>query len=460
MVCTGVKMLAIFVYLSALSWQTCAMRDGAVAASSARPARIPLQKQYVPVMKGERIIAYKTAYFGEIQAGSPSQTFTVVFDTGSGHVILPKSSCGDEACSKHRRYDRASSTTAVDIKFDGSLLKPNEKERDQVVVSFGTGKVTGEFIQDVVCAGGGAEETAECVQMRMVLAVHMTEDPFSHFAFDGVMGLGLNALRLNDKFSFFGEMIAQNPNLLPQFSVYLSRQEDGSSMLTFGGHDEEKATTEIQWAPIAMADLGFWQVQIKQVRIGDTILDECANGACRAILDTGTSLLGVPRDASRSMHRHLARPASADGKDAGEIDCRKVPGYSIDFDLGDIVVSLPVEDYSRPAPINMTNANNSTSLVCRSLLLPIDLPPPVGPMAFVWGEPVLRRYLTIYDIAKKQIGFSLAKHAEHVSGEVKSIGAPAEGSLLAGAPLPGAVTAGGSKAARPADKTSETVVKV
>ena len=35
-------------------------------------------------------------------------------------------------------------------------------------------------------------------------------------------------------------------------------------------------------------------------------------------------------------------------------------------------------------------------LFCRSLLLPVDLKPPLGPLVFIWGEPVLRRYYTVY----------------------------------------------------------------
>lgn len=429
--------------------------DAASAAEATPGIRsVPLQKQYVPVMKDNKTIAYKTAYFGEVQVGTPSQTFTVVFDTGSGHVILPKTSCRSEACGKHRRYSRTASTSAVDIKYDGSLLNPNDKERDQVVVSFGTGKVTGEFVQDVVCVGGGSD----CVTLRVVLATEMTEDPFSYFAFDGVMGLGLDSLRLNPKFSFFGEMASQNPSMLPQFSVFLSRHEDGQSMITFGGVDKERASSDIEWSPVAMADLGYWQVQIKQVRIGETVLDDCAHGDCRAVLDTGTSLLGVPREAARSMHRLLARPVSSEGADVSSIDCRNVPGLSIDFDLGDIVVSLPVEDYSRPAPINMTTPTNGSSLMCRSLLLPVDMKPPFGPKLFIWGEPVLRRYLTVYDLANKRIGFSLARQMEQSSGEARSIGAPPPGSLLAGAPLPG----GGGGVSRPSAGTTkdsgETVV--
>jgi hypothetical protein len=398
---------------------------------------IPLQKQYVPVSKNNKTVAYKTAYFGKIQLGTPGENFTVVFDTGSGHFVLPRTSCQSETCAKHRRYDISKSSSAVDIEHTGTPIKPDAKDRDQVVVSYGTGKITGEFVEDVVCVGSLGPD---CFPMRVVLATDMTEDPFGMFEFDGVMGLSLDALRLDPKFSFFGEMVAHRPSMVPQFSVFLSRHEDVESKISFGGYDKEKTSSEIRWAPVANAALGHWQVQIKQIRIGNTVLDECADGSCHAVVDTGTSLLGVPRLATRSMHHLLARRAPSD-VNLDQIDCRKVPGHSIDFDLGDLVVSLPVEDYSRPAPINMTNADKtSSSLICRSLLLPVDMAPPLGPKLFIWGEPVLRRYLTVYDLAQKRVGFSLAR--QPVLAEVPqrssggSLGAPPEGSLLAGAPLP------------------------
>jgi len=248
-------------------------------------------------------------------------------------------------------------------------------------------------------------------------------------------------------------MISQNA-MLPQFSVFLSRQEDGESMITFGGIDKQRVSSDIKWTPVALSELGYWLVQIKEVRIGETVLEDCADGTCRAILDTGTSLLGVPRQTARSMHRLLARPVPSEGKDLSEIDCRQVPGLPIDFHLGDgTVVSLPVEDYSRPAPLNMTTPNNGSSLVCRSLLLPTDMPAPVGPKVFIWGEPVLRRYLTVYDLAEKRVGFALARQTVLPASQARSIGAPPEGSLLAGAPLAGAA---GPRA--PDSKGSDVVV--
>jgi cathepsin D len=391
------------------------------------------------VTRNDKVIAYKTAYFGKVFVGTPEpQEFTVVFDTGSGHFILPSTSCKAEACQKHRRYNRSLSSTALDIEYDGTPIKQEAVERDQVSIAFGTGEVLGEFVREVVCLNGSSP--TDCVELRIVLATEMTPDPFSLFGFDGVMGIGLKALTLHEQFSFFGQMVSQHPAMLPRFSVFLATSEEEQSTISFGGHDERRALTEVEWAPVAMEELGYWQVSLKSVRLGDHVMEECADGSCRAVLDTGTSLLGVPREASRSMHRHLARPVPEGSYGHhSEIDCRSVPGKQIQFDLGGPVISLDVEDYSRPTPFNITvPGKDAGQLFCRSLLLPVDMPAPLGPKVFILGEPVLRRYLTIYDLAEKRIGFSRANQESLISRAgpaTYDAERPPLNSLVPGAPL-------------------------
>merc|ERR1719336_2406635 len=281
-----------------------------------------------------------------------------------------------------------------------------------------------------------------CVTLHAVLATEMTEDPFGLFAFDGVLGLGLDALALKPQFSFLAQMIGQHPAMNPYFAVFLSRTDDVESVITFGGHDEKLAASQVEWAPVAMKELGYWQVQIKAVRIGDSQLEDCVDGGCRAILDTGTSLLGVPRQSARSMHKMLARPV-AEGSygAASDVDCRRVPGQRITFELeGGPAVELDVEDYSRPTPYNMSTGPGESRLFCRSLLLPVDMQAPLGPRVFIWGEPVLRRYYTLYDLGQKRVGFALAgsppeKMEADGSTGLLAVGAPPPGSLVSGAPL-------------------------
>eukprot|EP00440_Ansanella_granifera_P060714 gb/GFBE01065804.1/.p2 GENE.gb/GFBE01065804.1/~~gb/GFBE01065804.1/.p2 ORF type:complete len:304 (-),score=82.30 gb/GFBE01065804.1/:40-951(-) len=281
----------------------------------------------------------------------------------------------------------------------------------------------------------------------------MSEQPFSLFQFDGILGLGLEALGLAPSFSFFGQMVAQRPSMQPRFSVFLARSDDGFSSISFGGHDSSKAATNVHWADVAMPELGYWQVQIRQVRVGDVVIDECANGNCRAILDTGTSLLGAPRQALRGLHSLLSRDVlqapngygEGEGQvtedaahEASQLDCRERPGAApLIFDMGDgLEVRLEAEDYFRPKPFNMTmpDAPDAWKLTCRSLLLPLDLPEPLGPRTFILGEPVLRKYYTIYDWSTRKVGFAVADHSNDGIAD-GAVGSPEAGSLLPGAPL-------------------------
>jgi hypothetical protein len=396
---------------------------------------VQLQKQFVPVSKEDKVIAYKTAYFGEIHVGSPvAQTFTVVFDTGSGHVIVPSSVCVSETCLGHRRYDRTISASAIDIEHDGLPLTLNATERDQASISFGTGEVVGEFVRDELCVG---MDQGGCADLRLVLATEMSADPFGQFAFDGVLGLGLTALTLDSHFSFFSELMRQHFDMRAQFSVFLARSDGGHSSISFGGYNPSLASSTVEWAPVAKSQLGYWQVQIKSVRIGDQFIGDCDDGNCYAILDTGTSLLGVPRLLTRAMHRLLARQVPAgQPQNIDQIDCRTVPGQNIHFDLGSTVVTLEEEDYSRPVPYNVSlPGKDDWRLYCRSLLLPVDMQAPLSTKTFIWGEPMLRRYFTVYDYAQKQIGFSVARELPEDVRGLPSVGSPPLGSIVSGAPL-------------------------
>lgn len=374
---------------------------------------VQLNRHDVPIIKNGITVAHKTAFFGKIFVGKPLRPFTVVFDTGSGHVILPSASCNSQTCLEKHRYKMEDSQTAHNVP---SITKPGAPAglaaetsvRQKVAITFGTGKVTGEFVGDMICLSESSN--ASCVTSRLVAATEMTEDPFHNFNFDGVLGLSLSKLSITPEFNFFGQMANQSQvGFKPQFAVFLSSSPTVSSEISFGGYQPSRLAGPLQWAPVADPEYGYWNLKLESVTVGEERLAICETGQCRAILDSGTSLLGVPRTELRRMHRMLARVLP---EEHGQVDCRLRDGPPIHFNFGTFTISIDAEDYSRMGPASMLVAGggpNTKRDFCRASLLPVDLQEPLGPSAFILGEPVLRKFYTVFDYGRKQVGLGLAK---------------------------------------------------
>lgn len=402
---------------------------------------LPLHRQRVPVKGDDGTVSFKSVYFGTIAVGAPDpQEFSVVFDTGSGHVIIPGKNCKSASCQIHRRYDRRASKNAVDVDFDGTVVLPGSP-RDQVTVAFGTGEVTGQFVRDRLCLGmdsaqrheqghletsgalvnaSSTPEAKGCTELRIVVATEMSDEPFEGFAFDGVLGLGLDSLALAPEFSLFGVLAQQLPEKV--FAVFLAAGEQEQSEICFGGHDPQHAASAISWASVLDPALGYWQVQIIAIHVGDEELDFCKDGQCRAVVDTGTSLLAMPslmaEELQRRLQDSLEDPTAGTRQEDGSVDCRRASGAMLRFELAGGELSLAPGDYARPAmsledfESEHAESEVQTEGLCRPSLLGIDLPEPLGPKLFILGEPVLRKYYSIYDWGLKRVGFALANGPE------------------------------------------------
>jgi len=372
----------------------------------------------------------------------------VVFDTGSGHVVVPAAGCQSEACLVHKTYNLLESESAVAIKSDGTPLKPEELA-DEVTIGFGTGEIKGQFAKDFVCLGTTTLNQSEnqshsaCLEMHVVMAVEMSTNPFKSFVFDGILGLGLPMLSLTDEFSFFHLMSNSQQVTAAQFGVFLTEGEDGEeSEIAIGGFNPARCLDPLAWSPVVLPDLGHWQVNIKAIRVDGKLLDICQDGSCRGVVDTGTSHIGVPIKQEPSLAAMLSR-------DAGNLlDCRLAEAPTLEFELESTNLTLSAENYMRRLPLregvnvgsavvsvddNQTanpvvphkpldeNATNITRL-CSPRLMPVNMPEPLGPNLWILGEPVLHRYYTVYDWKALQVGFSVASNRRNVLGADYKIG--------------------------------------
>jgi len=317
---------------------------------------------------------------------------------------------------------------------------------------------------------------ALCVDMHVVLAVEMSTQPFKSFLFDGILGLSLDGLALNSKFSAADILIGERKIDRPHFGVYLTEGEDGEdNEIAMGGHNPKRVLEPLTWSPVIMADMGYWLVKIVAVRINGQELDVCKDGTCRGVVDTGTSHLGVPAPYDAEVADLLTTPA-------GELkDCRLADAPEMEIEVEGYNLSLHSFNYMRRLPLregvtvgskqgvyipsNETNATlkhrssadavpvqeanatangnqsaganasanatgdaapNATAngtaeeegevrRFCRPRLMPVRLPEPLGPKLFILGEPVLHRYYTVFDSEHPQIGFGLAANRQNAA---------------------------------------------
>lgn len=128
-------------------------------------------------------------------------------------------------------------------------------------------------------------------------------------------------------------------------------------------------------------------------------------------MDTGTSLLAGPSDVVEGLGTKLNLKE----------DCSNFHQLPLlGFALGDKVLNLMPDDY-------IDRATGTCSLS----LMTLDVPPPKGPL-FIFGDPFLRRFLTVYDRDGPRVGFAVAKHkgSEQLASKLIATmpGAPGSGS--------------------------------
>jgi len=456
----------------------------------------------------------KSAYYGTVYVGMPPLEMTVVFDTGSGHLILPSMYCKSETCKAHVRYRRSASDTGRDVNFNGKTV-PAGVPRDSITVKFGTGEVTGVLVEDIVCLGGlidepvtaatrpkdddlataaeeeqaqeagadqqdaaneavpatgqalalpqGGQELDEaeadgeeaeepfywpdnttweervagstwaspeglepgCVMLRFLAATALSEDPFINFNFDGVLGMGLQGLSQTPEFNFMGIISDMIPDhgcrRSNTFGVFLADSVTEDSEIALGGWNQGHVSEELSWAPVHDEKIGHWIINIRGLRVGNEKLNFCDDGTCRAAVDTGTALLAVPPKIFRELFEELRHSPPPSGH------CHGV-GPQLHIELEHFTVTLGPKEYSQVRKTNRTysptyrlpddedrNATRHqrktrTDLRCFPLLMTLEMPAPLGPKLFILGEPVLRKYYSVYDGERKRVGFGRAFH--------------------------------------------------
>lgn len=197
--------------------------------------------------------------------------------------------CDSTACTEHTTWTPSDSTTYKDPSVD-------------FTIAYGTGSVEGSLAKDSITIGS--------VEITMEFGVaNITSDDFTHFAFDGILGLSM-AGGATDNFikSIKSDKVLKS-NI---FSVDLNRASDGTNtgQLTFGGTDSAKYSGDITYTSVDSSAGGHWAIALDNMGYDGS---KAGVTGKLAYLDTGTSYAFGPPDDVAALHDLIPGANSTDG---------------------------------------------------------------------------------------------------------------------------------------------------
>ncbi|KAG2357312.1 acid protease [Suillus spraguei] len=310
-------------------------------------------------------------WYGEIDVGTPKQTFNVSIDSGSTDLFLPSVSC--TTCAGHKMYNAAQSSTAND---EGTIS----------VLPYGEGQVAGVDYSDDIFFGGYE------AQNQTFLAAFLYSENFAYpdFAPDGLLGFAFENISALGAKSVF-ETISDS-GVLPErvFSVKLS-STPGESELCIGATNLN-LYVEDTLAYTAVTQKGYWQVNIEEVsRNGSTIANNSVS-----IIDTGTTYILASDDAAEAYYKDIPGSSSIamDGLTYYTIPCNTIGSYTPTFTFGGRGFSVSEEIFN----LGLESDGSSNCVGGIVGTSEVDF--------WVVGDIFLQNVYTVFDMGNLQVGFA------------------------------------------------------
>ncbi|KAJ2787073.1 aspartic proteinase precursor [Coemansia interrupta] len=268
------------------------------------------------------------SYFGEVQLGTPPQTFRVVFDTGSSDFWIPSIDCDSSACVPHERFNSSGSSTYITSHLPFSL-------------NYGTGALMGQVGADTLRIGN-----LTVPGVHVGLATHMGHF-FQKAQFDGVFGLGFPRLsRVQAQPPLFAMAHA---GLLekPVFSFWVREGKNGQHAggeVVLGGVNPARFEGKVRTLPLVRKM--YWEVELNGMLVNESPLPNISSQT--AIIDTGTSLIVLPATDADIVNQFLGAVPLFDEYGLYAIDCYRGNKPTVQFAIGGETFELKPSHYILP----------------------------------------------------------------------------------------------------------------
>mmetsp|Transcript_38512 Transcript_38512/g.81281 ORF Transcript_38512/g.81281 Transcript_38512/m.81281 type:complete len:451 (-) Transcript_38512:44-1396(-) len=364
-----------------------------------------------------------------LSIGDPAQILHSIFDTGSFQPVIFSARClGFAACYEDSvprdAYDPSNSTTYVGTK-SGDV-----HNADLVELTYGQGTVDAIYGRDKFAVATQLEARLSFLE---VVAKQSSFESLDLEGLTAVIGIGktpvmskmVEQLGLNKHRSLLDAMEIQ------RFTVCIGRQplSSGKLVLNDDSIDSGQATAAF---PVDVVGHVHWGLQIQGISLGEESV-ACAEGACTAIADTGTSLLAVPTQVIQAVMEVIG-DVNDDCSNINRLPSLtfKVAGPAGSHDLvipPDGYMAL-LDGYAAPDVWDVIKIwfgeNPGKISHCVPLLMPQDESSPEFGQVMILGLPLFRQYMATFkhsppheihfekspaegDCTRRNVGTSLAE---------------------------------------------------
>lgn len=315
-------------------------------------------------------------YFVEFQLGSKNQAFSAIMDTGSSNIWVPGSNCVSEACQGKASFDPSSSDTY-------------STQHEQLTIQYGTGSMEGEVGYDSVTFGGVT------VKNQGFATAYELSNDFLNSPFDGSFGLAYRSIASDEVTPWIDNAVKQG--LIPKaiFSFYLSNDpDDGTGRLIIGEPDPDYYQGDITWHSLKPIQTGgvadfYYNIEFNSIDVGDNSVpltcQSSGNGACHAIVDSGTSPIVGPAADIQNILSYLNIAS----------DCSNISEQpNLEFTIGDYIYSVSPEFYVIKSVLPDGNEQ------CMPGLSTGD------DEQWIFGDAFMRSHYVVFDKTDSRVGFA------------------------------------------------------
>jgi hypothetical protein len=355
--------------------------------------------------------------------GTPPQTYSLLFDTASTDVWIPKfnSSGCTPACPANFSFDPTTSSTLVetDVPFDARYgLTPDLA-------------VKGLYYNDSISIGGLP------TLKNATFAVGDIPKPLFTQGTRGIFGVGTRSSESwyqspdspywqdYDKtyMSLWERLALQSPSAKPQFSVWLNAQDAKSGTVNFGGVDRSKYQGRLIGIPLNLdsgtGDPAGWSVNLTSVvrtSIDDKGKEKTTWLTARGYsidftVDSGSPNMYVPTKLYESIVEDLDATEIMNGAPYVPCSLRSAKSGYLDFGFNpgtghqDAIIRVPYSDIIYPPglPVTVPPADDRHGeKLCYFGVVPND-----GPVRLL-GATFLRSAYVVFDAEEKELKMAQA----------------------------------------------------